>query len=602
MDQNPGKAFTVEFQPSGLRLILDEPTTLLDAARQAGVMLRADCGGKGICGKCRIQLLSNLAEYQPTQVEESHLDQKSVDAGYRLACETIAQRDIKVFIPQDSITEGQILQVDGRLHEVDVEQSVKRINMSLKPADLKDLRSDLARIKDFLNLNDLTADLSMLRMIPRVLRQNHWSADIFFRDKEIISISAPTTGKTAGLAVDVGSTKLACYLMDLESGGLLAARGTPNPQIAYGEDIMARIAFALQSEENAKRLQTMLFDAIKQTSQDLAREAELESTQIADVCLVGNTAMHHLFLHLPVDSLAVSPFVPAFNEAIYPSANELGLTAMPGCGVYTPPVIAGFVGSDHLAFLLAEGFGEDQRTRLGIDIGTNTEIALQKGGEIVSVSTASGPAFEGAHIRFGMRAAPGAIEHVTLDNTGSAEIQVIGNQEAIGICGSGILDAVAEMRRIGLLNSRGRMVREFPGVRLDGNGKPYIQLSQGSQPVTLSQNDVDQILLAKGAIRAGIDILLDHLNVKPDEIEEVIIAGAFGTFMLPEHAMRIGMLPEVGLNKVQAVGNAAGAGARMMLISKSARIKAEALARQIRYLELTVYPEFPMFYARGIQA
>jgi uncharacterized 2Fe-2S/4Fe-4S cluster protein (DUF4445 family) len=265
-------------------------------------------------------------------------------------------------------------------------------------------------------------------------------------------------------------------------------------------------------------------------------------------------------------------------------------------------VIAGFVGSDHLAFLLAEGFGEDQRTRLGIDIGTNTEIALQKGGEIVSVSTASGPAFEGAHIRFGMRAAPGAIEHVTLDNTGSAEIQVIGNQEAIGICGSGILDAVAEMRRIGLLNSRGRMVREFPGVRLDGNGKPYIQLSQGSQPVTLSQNDVDQILLAKGAIRAGIDILLDHLNVKPDEIEEVIIAGAFGTFMLPEHAMRIGMLPEVGLNKVQAVGNAAGAGARMMLISKSARIKAEALARQIRYLELTVYPEFPMFYARGIQA
>jgi uncharacterized 2Fe-2S/4Fe-4S cluster protein (DUF4445 family) len=390
--------------------------------------------------------------------------------------------------------------------------------------------------------------------------------------------------------------------MDLESGELLAARGTPNPQIAYGEDIMARIAHALQSEQNAKRLQTILFDAINQTSQVLAEEVGLETDSIVDVCMVGNTAMHHLFLHVPVDSLAVSPFVPAFNEAIYPSAVELDMTAMHGSGIYTPPVIAGFVGSDHLAFLLAEGFGEDQRVRLGIDIGTNTEIALQKRNEIVSVSTASGPAFEGAHIRFGMRAAPGAIEHVILDSQGSVEIQVIGNQFPIGICGSGILDAVAEMRRVGMLNPRGRMVRDFPGVHLDGDGKPYIQLTEGSHPVTLSQKDVDQILLAKGAIRAGIDILMDHLNVKPAEIEEVVIAGAFGTFMLPEHAMRIGMLPQIPLEKVHAVGNAAGAGARMMLISKSARAKAESLARQISYLELTVYPEFPMFYARGIQA
>lgn len=602
MDLNPDKAFSIEFQPSGLRLILDEPTTLLDAARQAGVMLRADCGGKGICGKCRIQLFSDLVDYPPSLTEESHLDHASIDAGFRLACETIAHKNIKVFIPTDSIIEGQVLQVDGRLRELKVEPSVRRISVSLQPADLKDLRSDLARIKIFLDRDDLSADLNVLRIIPRILRQNQWSADLMVLDQKIIAASAPAKEKTAGLAVDVGSTKVACYLMDLESGKLLAARGTPNPQIAYGEDIMARIAFALQSEQNAKKLQTMLFDAINRTSQTLAREAGIESTQIADVCLVGNTAMHHLFLHLPVDPLAVSPFVPAFNEVLYPKADELGITAMPGCGVYTPPVIAGFVGSDHLAFLLAEGFGEDQRTRLGIDIGTNTEIALQKGVEIVSVSTASGPAFEGAHIRFGMRAAPGAIEHVTLDNNGFAEIQVIGNQEPIGICGSGILDAVAEMRRIGMLNSRGRIVKEFMGVCLDGNGKPYIQLSQGSQPVILSQNDVDQILLAKGAIRAGIDVLMDHLKVHPEEIEEVVIAGAFGTFMLPEHAMRIGMLPELPLDIVHAAGNAAGAGARMMIISKSARARAENLAKQIRYLELTVYPEFPLFYAKGIQS
>jgi uncharacterized 2Fe-2S/4Fe-4S cluster protein (DUF4445 family) len=602
MDQNHEHEFTVEFQPSGLRLILDEPTTLLDAARQAGVMMRADCGGKGICGKCRLQLLSNVGDIPASNAEISHLDQSSIDAGFRLACETIVRKCIKVFIPQDSVIEGQILQVDGRPHELEVAPSVKRITASLKPAQLNDLRSDMTRVKEFLSHENLTADLNILKQIPRVLRQNQWALDLVIRDQKIISAGKPTREKLTGLAVDVGSTKLVCYLMDLESGQLLAARGTPNPQIAYGEDIMARIAYALQSEENAKRLQTILFDAINQTSQILAQEVGLESDQIVDVCLVGNTAMHHLFLNLPVDSLAVSPFVPAFNEGIYPSASELGMTSMPGCGVYTPPVIAGFVGSDHLAFLLAEGFGEDQRVRLGIDIGTNTEIALQKGSEIFSVSTASGPAFEGAHIRFGMRAAPGAIEHVTLDETGSAEIQVIGNQSPIGICGSGILDAVAEMRRVGMLNSRGRMVKDFPGVHIDSNGKPYIQLSPGIHPVTMSQIDVDQILLAKGAIRAGIDILMDHLKVKPTEIEEVVIAGAFGTFMLPEHAMRIGMLPEIPLDKVKAVGNAAGAGAQMMLISRSARAKAERLAQQIRYLELTVYPEFPMFYARGIQA
>ncbi len=602
MDQNHELEFTVEFQPSGLRLILDEPTTLLDAARQAGVMMRADCGGKGICGKCRLQLLSESGDYPASNAEISHLEQSSIDAGFRLACETIARKNIKVFIPQDSVIEGQILQVDGRTHELEVEPSVKQIKVELNPAQLNDLRSDMTRVKEFLNLDNLAADLNILKQIPRVLRQNQWSADLVIRDQKIISVGVPVRDKLTGLAVDVGSTKLACYLMDLESGELLAARGTPNPQIAYGEDIMARIAYARQSKENARRLQTILFEAINQTSQILAQEVDLETDQIADVCLVGNTAMHHLLLNLPIDSLAVSPFVPAFNETIYPSTEELGMTAMPGSGIYTPPVIAGFVGSDHLAFLLAEGFGEDQRVRLGIDIGTNTEIALQKGSEIVSVSTASGPAFEGAHIRFGMRAAPGAIEHVSFDETGSPEIQVIGNQEPTGICGSGILDAVAEMRRVGMLNSRGRMVKDFPGVRLDSNGKPYIQLSMGSHPVTMSQNDVDQILLAKGAIRAGIDVLVDHLKVKPAEIEEVVIAGAFGTFMLPEYAMRIGMLPKISLDKVQAVGNAAGAGAQMMLISRSARAKAERLAQQIRYLELTVYPEFPMFYARGIQA
>ena len=315
--------------------------------------------------------------------------------------------------------------------------------------------------------------------------------------------------------------------------------------------------------------------------------------------------MEHIFLNLPSGSLAVSPFVPVTDDPLTPPAEQIGLQGMPGLLVYAPPVIAGFVGSDHLAFLLACGFGQDERVRLGIDIGTNTEIALQKGDHIVSVSTASGPAFEGAHIQFGMRAAPGAIEHVRIQPDGQIDLDVIGVVPPKGICGSGILDAVGELRRAGILNKRGRLDKNHPQVELDAKNKPFISLTPAlpsEDQVTLSQNDIDQILLAKGAIRAGIDVLMDYLQVRPEEIEEVLIAGAFGSFMLPKQAIRIGMLPDVPLQRIRAVGNAAGYGARMMLVSKDARRQAETLARRIKYLELTCYPDFDLIYANGISA
>lgn len=358
----------------------------------------------------------------------------------------------------------------------------------------------------------------------------------------------------------------------------------------------------MQGNVQAETLFRLVINAINQTAEKMCERLNLSPNDIVDGCIVGNTAMHHFFLNLPTGSLAVSPFVPVSTDPIYPSARELGITAMPGAAMYAPPVIAGFVGSDHLAFLLAARFGEDQRVRMGIDIGTNTEIALQAGDRIISVSTASGPAFEGAHIKFGMRAAPGAIEHVKISENGSAEVQVIGGLPPIGICGSGILDAIAQMRLRKILNHRGRIDKTAPGVQLTSDGKPEILLGSSKKPITLSQNDVDQILLAKGAIRAGIDVLLDHLKMDASEIEEVVIAGAFGSYMLQEHAMGIGMLPTIPHDRIKIIGNAAGTGARMMLLSTLSRARAEDLAIQIEYLELTVYPDFDMFYARGIQA
>lgn len=602
MKADKDKRIIVEFQPSGLRLVLDEPMTLLDAARQAGILLRSDCGGKGVCGKCRIQLLSALEKHSPSRVESFHLQPNEIASGVRLACETIADSDLKVFIPSYSIIESQVLQIEGIQGKIAVNPAVHQYTISIQPPSLSDLRSDMTRIKQYLGEEELTADIDVLAVIPTILRSCNWNLDLILRDKKVIHARPKAHRKIVGLAVDVGSTKLACYLVDLESGETLTARGAPNPQLAFGEDIMNRLSYALQSPQNAGHLQSLVFDAINHSSKILTTQVGLDQADIADACLVGNTAMHHLFLNLPVTSLAASPFVPIFADSIYPPASSIGMQAMPGCSVYAPPIIAGFVGSDHLAFLLAEGFGEDGRVRIGIDIGTNTEIALQKGERIVSVSTASGPAFEGAHIRFGMRAAPGAIEHVNLNENGEAEIQVIGNRLPVGICGSGILDVIAEMRRIGMLNNRGRIEKKFPSVMLDENGKPFIQLNEGKKPITLSQNDIDQVLLAKGAIRAGIDVLMDYLKVIPEGIEDITIAGAFGTFMSPEHAICIGMLPKVSLEKVRAVGNAAGSGARMMLISSSARKKAESLSKRIEYLELTIYPDFANFFAKGIQA
>ena len=594
-------SFTLDFQPYGIRLVCEKPLTLLDAARQVGVPLRADCGGEGVCGKCRVQILSAHKSLAPSEAEEAHISKENLEKGFHLACETVISEDASIFIPAASVIENQILQLEGCDFTADPDPVITQQMLTLEKAVLDDLAPDLERIRRAAGNINLFANLPSLRTLPGILRENDWQLNLIMRGDELFHVSHERQDPLVGLAVDVGSTKLACYLVDLASGKILAAKGTPNPQIAYGEDIMARLGYAMKGRREATTLHEIVIASINQVVEEMCSKIGASASTVADGCLVGNTAMHHFFLDLPTGSLAVSPFVPVTSDTLEPEAGSIGIRALPGARMFAPPVIAGFVGSDHLAFLLSAGFGEDDRLRLGIDIGTNTEIALQKGARIVSVSTASGPAFEGAHIKYGMRAAPGAIEHIKLASDGSARVQVIGEREPVGICGSGILDAVAEMRAAGILNHRSRMKKSAPGVKLDSQGMPFINLTDGKTPITLSQLDVDQILLAKGAIRAGIDVLMDYLKVQPEEIEEIMIAGAFGSYMLPEHAMRIGMLPEVSLSHVHALGNAAGTGARMMLVSRKAREQAVRLAKRVEYLELTVYPDFPMFFARGIQ-
>ncbi|HAF63128.1 MAG TPA: ferredoxin [Anaerolineaceae bacterium] len=599
-------SFSIEFQPVGIRLICSEPITLLDAARQAGIQLQNVCGGKGICGKCAIQIIEGESN-PPTRSETTFLKGGILKEGERLACETTVHDNVKIFIPPTSLESKQRLQTEGRHDIQEIQSPIHCEPIHLNPPSLThpiaDLRNLLSAQPGMYFENDERIRTA-LQTIPAVLRNGNWDVYAVCNQNEILNILPEKPAAMLGLAVDVGSTKIACFLMDLPTGKTMAVKGIPNPQIAYGEDIMARLEYALQNDAQAAHLHSIIIEAINEVINSVCHEAKVKPQAIMDFCFVGNTAMHHFFLDLPSKYLASAPFTMMVDQALNIPIDALGIQGMPGSKAYFPAPIAGFVGSDHLAFLLSSGFGDDQHTRLGIDIGTNTEIAIQKGDRIVSCSTASGPAFEGAHIRFGMRAAPGAIEHVRIDPEGNANVDVIGGGEAIGICGSGILDVIAELKQRGILNQRGRLDREHAHVSTDDSNMRIYTLippSANQREITISQKDIDQILLAKGAIRSGIAILMDYLKVKDEDIAEVIIAGAFGSYLNPQHAIQIGMLPDLPLHKISAVGNAAGAGAKMMLLSSALRQKGEQLAKQIEHLELNTYPDFDMFFANGIR-
>ena len=598
--------FTIEFQPIGIRLVCQEPLTALEAARQLNIPLRADCGGNGICGKCIIQVDNNFSD-KPTKVELHHLSENQIVQNYRLACETIIAHNTQITIPPASLYSQQVLQTEGEPSKYSFDPFIRNIFVEIPLPSLHDVRSDIQRLLDCLKNNtsqNLTVQKhSIYQDFPQKARKANWKLNVLTHGDEIIHIAPKIPEPILGIALDVGSTKIAGYLLDLQNGELLAAKGVPNPQISFGEDIMARIDAAVTDQSVAKVLHQKTLDVINDMVRQLCDTVNQQTDSIFGYCLVGNTAMHHFLLDLPVHSLAVSPFVPVMNSPFELEIESFSLNGNSAAKVFFPPPIAGFVGSDHLAFLLSAEFGESPNTRLAIDIGTNTEIALQSDGRIVSCSTASGPAFEGAHIQYGMRAGPGAIEHIHI-NDESLNLDIIGDGNAIGICGSGILDAIAEFYQNGIINERGRLDKTHARVKLNKDGKPYFILQNADKDkieITISQNDIDQILLAKGAIRAGIEILMDVLHVNHKEIEEVVIAGAFGSYMEPEHAKRIGMIPNITFQKIRSVGNAAGVGARMMLLSASARQKAFDLAKIIEYVELTVYPDFALFFANGIR-
>ena len=598
-------SYRLDFEPLGQRFLCPEGTILLDAARQAGVQLVALCGGQGTCGRCRVQVREGAVS-APSQSEQDLLSPRELAAGYRLACQLRVTDDLLIHIPPESLSTIQRTQVAGQESDVELAPAVRSFELALDPPTLTDLRADADRVRDALKVvtgqSHIQIAWSVLQELPSRMRAQEWRAEAILWDDEVVALLAPGE-QPLGLAVDVGTTKLAAYLVDLTTGRTLAAQGAMNPQIAYGEDVMARLTYVRQHESGAADLQTSVMKAINVLLQELCQKAERCCGQVVEAVLVGNTAMHHLLLGLPTHQLGEAPYVAAVREPLDVKARDLGLGVAPGAYVHLLPNIAGFVGADHVAMLLATGIGNDDQKVLGLDIGTNTEVALRANGRFFTCSTASGPAFEGAHIRFGMRAAAGAIEHLRIVNS-AVEYQTIEGVPPVGLCGSGILDAVAQMRLTGVLNDRGGFYNTHPRVREGEQGPEFLLVSAvesgTGQDITLTRADVGQIQLAKGAIRAGINVLLDEAQLQAEELDAVIVAGAFGTYIDVDSAIAIELLPDLPRERFHQVGNAAGMGAKQALLSLIERERAHQLANEVEYIELTTDPRFSIQFAEAM--
>ncbi len=598
--------FTVKFSPIGKRVMENRPRLLLDIAREEGVGLKSLCGGKGKCGKCKVMV--NPAN-ELTAVERKLFTQDEIDEGYRLACCTTIREDTQVYVPPSSITEEQKLQIWGKEIEVKPFPSVRKFFLKLAKATLSDTRADFQRIKEELkrkyNVKVESADSKVLDIIGPTLRDSHWSITAIVRGSEIIGVEPGNrTKESLGIAIDLGTSKIAFYLVDLLIGESINIYGITNPQIAYGEDVLSRIHYAGNTKTNLKKLKSEVLKAINLAIKKICRENKVEHRDILEATLVGNTAMHHIFLGLPVKQLGRAPFTMATSEPLEIKASEMGLEISSGGYIYLPSPIAGFVGSDHLAMLIASGIETKEGNLIAIDIGTNTEIALKTKERIISCSCASGPAFEGAHIKHGMRAASGAIERVSINSKSlTINVSTIDDKSPVGICGSGILDAISEMLRVGIIDSAGKINSGYKGVRKIKRGKSLeLLLAKGRRrEITITQEDVSEIQLAKGAIRTGIEILLEKTGLKAQDIDGVIVAGAFGTYIDPLKAVRIGMFPEIDVGKFTQVGNGAGIGAKAILVSQKLREQANQLAKRVEYLELATHAKFLEHFTRAIR-
>lgn len=594
--------YNVRFEPDGKTATAEQGVTIAKAAASAEISIDSPCGGEGRCGKCKVVVDAQNID-PPTEPERKSLSEEELSSGYRLACQTLVTGNMTVTVPEDSrIAESKILS-EGMEQEVKLHPNIIKTYVELSEQTLDNQIADLANLEEALEKEKLTAELGVLRKLPNVIRESGFKTTLVLDGNRLIDIEpGNTTGRKYGLAVDIGTTTVVCTVVDLNTGSDIGVASALNTQAVHGADVISRINYSVENDGGLEDLHDRVVQVINQISECAYMEAGITCDNVYEVTVVGNTTMTHLFLNIPVRNLAILPYVAVVSDPVEITASQVGLNVNPNANVYVLPNISGFVGADTVGVILASALHESDSIKMAIDIGTNGEIALGSRERLLTCSCAAGPAFEGAMITHGMRAAPGAIERVQLD--GRPICRVIKGGQPTGICGSGLIDVVAEMLRVGIVDYTGRMVEaddlgsETPSglkenlARNDEYG-PHLVLSRSrGREVVITQKDVRQVQLAKGAIMAGVKILMNTLGIQLDDISEVFMAGAFGNYIQKESAIRMGLIPDFPLEKVKFIGNAAASGAKMALMSREARKTAEQISKNTEYTELAVDMNF----------
>jgi uncharacterized 2Fe-2S/4Fe-4S cluster protein (DUF4445 family) len=626
----------VLFMPSGKRGRFPKGTPVLDAARKLGVYVESVCGGRATCGRCQIVvqegkfakhgIASALANISPYGAKEQRYDKvRGLPAGRRLSCSATILGDLVIDVPQDTVVNAQVVRkaASGRIIERDA--AVHLCYVEVEQPDMAKPLGDLDRLKAALvrdwggqfGFDRLACDFALVPQAQKILRAENWgvTAAIHKDDGEarIVALWPGLKNEAWGVACDIGSTTIAMHLVSLLSGRILASSGAPNPQIRFGEDLMSRVSYVMMNPDGREAMTAAVRGAVNELIAKVCAEGGAKRDDILDLAFVGNPVMHHLFLGIDPTELGGAPFALAASGPQAMKASEIGIEANAGARIYVLPCIAGHVGADAAAATLAEGPHRQDRMMLLVDVGTNAEIVLGNSARVVACSSPTGPAFEGAEISGGQRAAPGAIERVRIDPaTLEPRYRVIGVEPwshepgfaeaakatgVTGICGSGIIEVVAEMFLAGILSADGvidgALAARSPRILANGRTFSYL-LKDGEPRIVVTQNDVRAIQLAKAALYAGVRLLMAKQGV--DKVDLIRLAGAFGSFIDPKYAMVLGLIPDCELESVKAVGNAAGDGALMALLNRGHRRQIEETVRRIDKIETALEPDFQRLF------
>ena len=614
--------------PSGRRGRFPLGTALLQAARQLGVDIDSVCGGRGICGRCQIELAegqfakhgitSTAAHITPlSDPERRFAERRGLDGGRRLSCHAKLKGDVVIDVPPDSQVHRQVVRKAAEVCDIQIDPVVRLCYVEVTPPQLDHPAGDQERLLDALadqwGLQSLSCDLRLLPDLQALLRDGQWRVTAaVLAEQRVVALWPGLQERLYGVALDIGSTTLSAHLCDLATGDVLAGAGRMNPQIRFGEDLMSRVSWVMMHPGGESELTAAVREAVNGLIADLTAEAEVSADAVLALTVAANPIMHHLFFGLSPVELGGAPFALAVDGALRAPAADLGLAINPGAGVYALPCIAGHVGADAAGVLLAEAPHKRSEVNLIVDVGTNAEILLGNRERLLAASSPTGPAFEGAQISCGQRAAPGAIERVRIDRqTLEPRFKVIGcelwSDEAgfaeaaaaagiTGICGSGIIEALAELYLAGVIDPDGvidaALIKRTPRIRQQGRTCAYRLWDggDGAPDIEITQNDVRAVQLAKAALYAGVKLLMARFGTT--EVDRIRLAGAFGSFIDVKYAMVLGLIPDCALDQVSAAGNAAGTGARMALLNADSRTEIEALVKRIEKVETATEPNF----------